>query len=1110
MGDGSLSNGFTGGTVSGSTNFTNGLTANTLNVTGNTLLSGLTATTISATTYLNLPVTVDTFVTGFTLSNNTITLTQNRTDLYSAFTISLSAYSTSAITATSISATTISGGTFYGNGSNLTGVVHSVGLSMPSAFTVANSPITDSGTLVVTATGTTNNFVDGTGNIQLNNNLIYCRNKTSDGNGTLYKGTIIYINGSVGTKVTITRAIATGETTSSRTFGVVYEDIIPGTDGLVLTFGDFQNIDTRTTATYPFTDVTLADGNQLYLSPIKAGYVTNVKPSAPNHMVYIGTVINAGASGEIDYRLQNGYQLEELHNVAISGVTNKDILQYNSSNQLWENKNSPIFTSLSAGTISATTYVGLPLDIRVTGATLSGGVATFTNNSGGTFTLTGFPDAFTTGYTYDNANTFLLQRNQGQAALTATINVMTGLTVSRTMLTTGSTLIVSGATNTSTGSTSGTYKALDVTLNDSSTVGSKQLRGLEVNVGSIGQLIFNTQGTTSLSTTTNQPTLIVNRIGSSGNSNIGFSETFQGVPGFIGGLRSNTGGELAVGQFTASRFLTFYGNNAEAARIAITTNNFLINTTSDTTEKLQVAGSTYISTTLKVGTYTQFTGITSVINTNGEVRAGGGYNLRAPNQSDNSFYGLKLNGATNPAINKNGVNIATFDSIGSATSGQNLLITDTGYNPTTGSGTVYGININSSMNPPSGSNTISYNFYAATPTITQGTFGTGTIRGFYYAPTINSLNTSIHRAWENTTGDVYIASNSGQVGIGTVPTTSYKLDISGTTRIGASTSGNKLNVFGTDNEDILTVNWSGTNSIGLGSNTANNPVLRLGVIRLTAHPSGARLIMTGCNTFGNLGNSATMGIEGNVVGTSVGTIVRLTSTALQGANRHNPTSGTLNMVTIGDATTNQYIDFSPASGSATFNSLYIRQQLNTSGTYSGIVRGVFYDPILTSTTGINHRAWENTTGDMLFGTTTGSTGIGANTSINASAILDVTSTTKGMLPPRMTTVQMTGITSPAIGLELYNTVAKMQLQYDGTAYKSSGIISGSISSGLTASTTITVIFGGTQPNITYKVSVTPTSALALGGYVTNKTTTTFDFILPITTGVVTFDYQLVQ
>jgi hypothetical protein len=44
-----------GGTVTGGTIFTSGVTANTLNVTGNTLLSGLTANTISATTYLNLP-----------------------------------------------------------------------------------------------------------------------------------------------------------------------------------------------------------------------------------------------------------------------------------------------------------------------------------------------------------------------------------------------------------------------------------------------------------------------------------------------------------------------------------------------------------------------------------------------------------------------------------------------------------------------------------------------------------------------------------------------------------------------------------------------------------------------------------------------------------------------------------------------------------------------------------------------------------------------------------------------------------------------------------------------------------------------------------------------
>jgi hypothetical protein len=94
---------FTGGTVTGATNFTGGVTANT----------------ISATTYLNLPVTADTFVTGFTLSNNTITLTQNRTDKYSAFTISLSAYTGSSSTSGAylpLSGGTVSGRTIFTSG----------------------------------------------------------------------------------------------------------------------------------------------------------------------------------------------------------------------------------------------------------------------------------------------------------------------------------------------------------------------------------------------------------------------------------------------------------------------------------------------------------------------------------------------------------------------------------------------------------------------------------------------------------------------------------------------------------------------------------------------------------------------------------------------------------------------------------------------------------------------------------------------------------------------------------------------------------------------------------------------------------------------------------
>jgi len=45
---------------------------------------------------------------------------------------------------------------------------------------------------------------------------------------------------------------------------------------------------------------------------------------------------------------------------------------------------------LTANTISATTYYNLPTDIFVTGGTYTNGDVTFTNNTGGTFTVTGF------------------------------------------------------------------------------------------------------------------------------------------------------------------------------------------------------------------------------------------------------------------------------------------------------------------------------------------------------------------------------------------------------------------------------------------------------------------------------------------------------------------------------------------------------------------------------------------------------------------------------------------------------------------------------------------------------------------------------------------------
>jgi hypothetical protein len=53
-------------------------------------------------------------------------------------------------------------------------------------------------------------------------------------------------------------------------------------------------------------------------------------------------------------------------------------------------------------------------------------------------------------------------------------------------------------------------------------------------------------------------------------------------------------------------------------------------------------------------------------------------------------------------------------------------------------------------------------------------------------------------------------------------------------------------------------------------------------------------------------------------------------------------------------------------------------------------------------------------------TAAGSLSVGVNTP-NASALLDLTSTTKGFLPPRMTATQAAAIATPAEGLMVYVT-----------------------------------------------------------------------------------------
>lgn len=143
---------------------------------------------------------------------------------------------------------------------------------------------------------------------------------------TLTVGTVVYLHEQQGDRATVKRAFNTTDATSAKTLGVVAEAIAPNADGLVTTSGYVEKVDTS-----GFTA-----GQTVYLSAT-AGLFTATKPYAPNHLVYVGVVVRANAGNGILYvRCQNGYELDEIHDVLITSPVTGDILVRNDSS-LWVN-----------------------------------------------------------------------------------------------------------------------------------------------------------------------------------------------------------------------------------------------------------------------------------------------------------------------------------------------------------------------------------------------------------------------------------------------------------------------------------------------------------------------------------------------------------------------------------------------------------------------------------------------------------------------------------------------------------------------------------------------------------------------------------------------------
>ena len=207
---------------------------------------------------------------------------------------------------------------------------------------------------------------------------------TNDDTVTITKGQPVYASGGVGDRLKVKLAYNTSDATSAQTIGLVYSDsIASGQKGIIIMQGLLSNLSILPTSTW-------SDGSPVYLGTT-AGAITPTKQYAPNHLVYLGFVTTAsnGNAGRLYVRPQNGYELDELHNVQAQSPADKDTLWFDNSvtPKQWKTGSVPslsgtftIGTTIdgSGGTITVGLkgFVKIPYACTITGWTVMASTAT--------------------------------------------------------------------------------------------------------------------------------------------------------------------------------------------------------------------------------------------------------------------------------------------------------------------------------------------------------------------------------------------------------------------------------------------------------------------------------------------------------------------------------------------------------------------------------------------------------------------------------------------------------------------------------------------------------------------------------------------------------------
>lgn len=190
---------------------------------------------------------------------------------------------------------------------------------------------------------------------------------------TLTKGQAVYVSSSDGTNMVVSKASNTTEATSSKTLGLIAQDLNTTSNkyGYVITEGLLGGLNTGSAT----------EGDAVWLGTGGAlifGLAS--KPISPAHLVFIGVVTKkSSGNGEIYVKPQNGFELNEIHNVLIgtgygSTPADNDLLSYDSTSGLWKNQTGSeanLVTLSDTGTVTNTMLAGSIAATKISGTAIT-------------------------------------------------------------------------------------------------------------------------------------------------------------------------------------------------------------------------------------------------------------------------------------------------------------------------------------------------------------------------------------------------------------------------------------------------------------------------------------------------------------------------------------------------------------------------------------------------------------------------------------------------------------------------------------------------------------------------------------------------------------------